>query len=62
MGLGFTRPDVLVVAVYGGNDFDNVLTILRLAAVMSADPEHEAAVLRVERLMSEQRGSYDDLR
>ncbi|HET7327506.1 MAG TPA: tetratricopeptide repeat protein [Nocardioidaceae bacterium] len=35
---------------------------LRMCAVMSADPEHEAAVLRVERRMAE-RGerSYDDL-
>lgn len=40
----------------------DALPHLRLAAVMSADPEHEAAVLRVERLMAE-RGdaSYDDL-
>jgi predicted Zn-dependent protease len=43
--------------------YADALPHLRLAAVMSADPEHEAAVLRVERLMSEQRGaSYDDLR
>ncbi|MGH3385387.1 MAG: tetratricopeptide repeat protein [Nocardioidaceae bacterium] len=40
----------------------DALPHLRLAAAMSADPEHEAAVLRVERLMAE-RGdaSYDDL-
>ena len=30
--------------------YDEALPHLRLAAVMSADPEHEAAVLRVERL------------
>lgn len=35
---------------------------LRMAAVMSADPEHEAAVLRVERLAAETgEGSLDDL-
>lgn len=42
--------------------YADALPHMRLAAVMSADPEHEAGVLRVERLMSEQRGSYDDLR
>ncbi|HET6697511.1 MAG TPA: tetratricopeptide repeat protein [Nocardioidaceae bacterium] len=30
--------------------YDDALPHLRLAAVMSADPEHEAGVLRVERL------------
>lgn len=40
----------------------DALPHLRLAAVMSADPEHETAVLRVERRLAE-RGerSYDDL-
>jgi Flp pilus assembly protein TadD len=33
--------------------FADALPHLRLAAVMSADPEHESAVLRVERLMAE---------
>jgi len=44
------------------NRLSDALPHLRLAAVMSADPEHEVAVLRVERLMAE-RGetSYDDL-
>lgn len=42
--------------------YADALPHMRLAAVMSGDPEHEAAALRVERLMSEQRGSYDDLR
>lgn len=30
--------------------YDDALPHMRLAAVMSADPEHEASVLRVERL------------
>lgn len=35
---------------------------LRLAAAMSADPEHESAVLRVERRMAERgESSFDDL-
>lgn len=35
---------------------------LRLAAAMSGDPEHEVAVLRVERLLAETgETSYDDL-
>jgi predicted Zn-dependent protease len=40
----------------------DALPHLRLAAVMSGDPEHETAVLRVERRLAE-RGekSYDDL-
>jgi predicted Zn-dependent protease len=40
----------------------DALPHLRLAAVMSGDPEHETAVLRVERMLAE-RGdkSYDDL-
>jgi predicted Zn-dependent protease len=40
----------------------DALPHLRLAAVMSADPEHETAVLRVERRLAE-RGdlSFDDL-
>jgi tetratricopeptide (TPR) repeat protein len=40
----------------------DALPHLRLAAVMSGDPEHEAAVLRVERRLAE-RGerSYDEL-
>lgn len=42
--------------------YADALPHMRLAAVMSGDPEHEAGALRVERLMSEQRGSYDDLR
>lgn len=43
--------------------YADALPHMRLAAVMSGDPEHEAGVLRVERLMVEQRGStYDDLR
>lgn len=41
--------------------YADALPHLRLAAVMSGDPEHEAAVLRVERLSAESRGSYDDL-
>lgn len=40
----------------------DALPHLRLAAVMSGDPEHEASVLRVERLLAERgSGSYDDL-
>lgn len=43
--------------------YADALPHLRLAAVMSGDPEHEAGVLRVERRMAESRGSsYDDLR
>ncbi len=35
---------------------------LRLAAVMSGDPEHEAGMLRVERRLAESgAASYDDL-
>jgi predicted Zn-dependent protease len=40
----------------------DALPHLRLAAVMSGDPEHEASVLRVERLLVERGGgSYEDL-
>lgn len=42
--------------------FADALPHMRLAAVMSADPEHEVAVLRVERLLAESEGgSYDGL-
>lgn len=42
--------------------FADALPHLRLAAAMSGDPEHEAAVLRVERRLAETgEGSYDDL-
>jgi predicted Zn-dependent protease len=41
--------------------YSDALPHLRLAAVMSGDAEHEAAVLRVERLLAESAGSYDDL-
>ena len=42
--------------------YDEALPHLRLAAAMSGDPEHEAAVLRVERRRAETgQGSYDDL-
>jgi predicted Zn-dependent protease len=42
--------------------FQEALPHLRLAAAMSGDPEHEAAVLRVERRLAETGGaSYDDL-
>lgn len=43
--------------------FAEALPHLRLAAAMSGDPEHEAAVLRVERRLAETgQRSYDDLR
>ena len=43
--------------------YADALPHLRLAAVMSGDPEHEAGVLRVERRIAESGGSsYDDLR
>lgn len=43
--------------------YSDALPHMRLAAVMSGDPEHEAGVLRVERRMAESgRTSYDDLR
>lgn len=43
--------------------YADALPHMRLAAVMSGDPEHEAAVLRVERRIAETGGaSYDDLR
>jgi predicted Zn-dependent protease len=42
--------------------YSDALPHMRLAAVMSGDPEHEAAVLRVERRRVETGGaSYDDL-
>lgn len=42
--------------------YADALPHMRLAAAMSGDPEHEAGVLRVERLMAESGGSsYDDL-
>ncbi len=42
--------------------FADALPHMRLAAVMSGDPEHEAGLLRVERRLAEKVGSYDDLR
>jgi predicted Zn-dependent protease len=42
--------------------YAEALPHLRLAAVMSADAEHEASVLRVERRVAESQGSLDDLR
>ncbi|MGH3371492.1 MAG: tetratricopeptide repeat protein [Nocardioidaceae bacterium] len=43
--------------------YSDALPHMRLAAVMSGDPEHEAGVLRVERLMVESgASSYDTLR
>jgi predicted Zn-dependent protease len=43
--------------------YSDALPHLRLAAVMSGDPEHEAGVLRVERRLAESgASSYDDLR
>jgi predicted Zn-dependent protease len=42
--------------------YADALPHLRLAAVMSADAEHEAGVLRVERRLAETRGSVQDLR
>jgi len=42
--------------------YADALPHMRLAAVMSADAEHEAGVLRVERRLAESGvGSYDDL-
>ena len=41
--------------------FNDALPHMRLAAVMSGDPEHEAGLLRVERRLAERGGSYDDL-
>jgi predicted Zn-dependent protease len=42
--------------------YADALPHMRLAAVMSADAEHEAGVLRVERRLAESgAGSYDDL-
>jgi tetratricopeptide (TPR) repeat protein len=43
--------------------YADALPHMRLAAVMSGEPEHEAGVLRVERRLAETGGgSYDDLR
>jgi hypothetical protein len=41
--------------------YAEALPHLRLAAVMSGDPEHEAAVLRAERRLAERTGTYGDL-
>ena len=42
--------------------YADALPHLRLAAVMSGDPEHEAGVLRVERRLVESgKGDYEDL-
>ena len=41
--------------------FADALPHMRLAAVMSGDPEHEAGLLRVERRLAETDGSLDDL-
>jgi hypothetical protein len=41
--------------------YADALPHLRLAAVMSGDAEHEAAVLRVERRLAEVDGSYETL-
>jgi tetratricopeptide (TPR) repeat protein len=41
--------------------YEEALPHMRLAAVMSGDPEHEAAVLRVERRLAERTGTYGDL-
>lgn len=42
--------------------YTDALPHLRLAAAMSADPEHEAAVLRVERRLAETgQASFEDL-
>jgi len=41
--------------------YAEALPHLRLAAVMSGEAEHEAGVLRVERLAAEADGSYDAL-
>ena len=41
--------------------YADALPHMRLAAVMSGDPEHEAGMLRVERRLAEVGGSYDDL-
>src|SRR5512145_1337564 len=42
--------------------YSDALPHMRLAAVMSGDPEHEAGVLRVERRLAETDGTYEDLR
>jgi predicted Zn-dependent protease len=43
--------------------YADALPHMRLAAVMSGDPEHEAGVLRIERRLAEiGESSYDDLR
>lgn len=41
--------------------YADALPHLRLAAVMSGDPEHEAGVLRAERRLAERAGTYGDL-
>ena len=42
--------------------YADALPHMRLAAVMSGDPEHEAGVLRIERRLAETgKKSYDDL-
>jgi predicted Zn-dependent protease len=41
--------------------FTDALPHMRLAAVMSGDPEHEAGMLRVERRIAERHGSLEDL-
>jgi predicted Zn-dependent protease len=41
--------------------YADALPHMRLAAVMSGDPEHEAGMLRVERRLAEVGGSYDGL-
>ena len=41
--------------------YADALPHLRLAAVMSGDPEHEAGVLRAERRLAERQGTYRDL-
>jgi tetratricopeptide (TPR) repeat protein len=41
--------------------YADALPHLRLAAVMSGDPEHEAGVLRAERRLAEREGTYRDL-
>ena len=42
--------------------YSDALPHMRLAAVMSGDPEHEAGVLRIERRLAETgQSSFDDL-
>lgn len=42
--------------------YADALPHLRMAAVMSGDPEHEAGVLRAERRLAERTGTLGDLR